>query len=141
MACRTQAAADSSRSLRALLDLYVTQRGLPGALAAISYHDEPLAWLTSGTLALGSRVPVDENSLRRIYSMTKPVTGFAAMLLIEDGGRAFAYARTLLNEAPVVFAANALRIIEVVFSTHFIGTEATLILHDSSFHGRSRVSR
>lgn len=64
-------------SLRALLDRYVTQRGLPGALAAVSYHGEPLAYPASGT--------VDENSLWRIYSMTKPVTGFAAMLLIEDG--------------------------------------------------------
>jgi CubicO group peptidase (beta-lactamase class C family) len=29
-------------------------------------------------------VPVDENSLWRIYSMTKPVTGLAALLLVED---------------------------------------------------------
>lgn len=64
-------------ALRALIDRYVTQRGLPAALAAISYDGEPLAYPSLGA--------VDEHSLWRIYSMTKPVTGFAATLLMEDG--------------------------------------------------------
>ena len=38
-----------------------------------------------GTLALNSRTEVDENSLYRIYSMTKPVTGMASMILINQG--------------------------------------------------------
>ncbi|KEO91904.1 beta-lactamase [Erythrobacter longus] len=38
-----------------------------------------------GTLALNSDVAVDENTLYRIYSMTKPVTGMAAMILIDEG--------------------------------------------------------
>jgi len=38
-----------------------------------------------GKLGFGSSVDVDENSLYRIYSMTKPVTGMAIMMLIDDG--------------------------------------------------------
>lgn len=38
-----------------------------------------------GTLGFGSNVEVDENSLYRIYSMTKPVTGMGIMMLIDEG--------------------------------------------------------
>ncbi len=38
-----------------------------------------------GKLGFGDRAAVDENSLYRIYSMTKPVTGMAIMQLIEEG--------------------------------------------------------
>jgi CubicO group peptidase (beta-lactamase class C family) len=45
----------------------------------------PATFEATGTLAFESNVAVDEHSLFRIYSMTKPVTGVAAMLLIEQG--------------------------------------------------------
>lgn len=38
-----------------------------------------------GKLGLGSSVEVDENSLYRIYSMSKPITGMAIMILIDEG--------------------------------------------------------
>ncbi len=38
-----------------------------------------------GTLGFDSTVEVDENSLYRIYSMSKPVTGMAIMILISEG--------------------------------------------------------
>ena len=38
-----------------------------------------------GNLAFGSGTKVDENSLFRIYSMTKPITGMATMMLIDEG--------------------------------------------------------
>jgi CubicO group peptidase (beta-lactamase class C family) len=73
------------RAVQALLEERMAERRYAGLLAALSYDGEPLAYRAEGTLAFDSRVPVDENSLWRIYSMTKPVTGFAALLLIEDG--------------------------------------------------------
>jgi CubicO group peptidase (beta-lactamase class C family) len=41
--------------------------------------------IAAGTLALGDPTPVDLDTLFRIYSMTKPVTGMAAMMLIGEG--------------------------------------------------------
>jgi CubicO group peptidase (beta-lactamase class C family) len=38
-----------------------------------------------GTLSLAKPTPVDENTLYRIYSMSKPITGMATMILIDEG--------------------------------------------------------
>lgn len=41
--------------------------------------------IAAGTPTFGGRGAVDADTLFRIYSMTKPITGFAAVLLIDDG--------------------------------------------------------
>lgn len=38
-----------------------------------------------GTLAFDNQTPIDSDSLFRIYSMTKPITGMATMMLIDEG--------------------------------------------------------
>jgi CubicO group peptidase (beta-lactamase class C family) len=57
---------------------------MAGAGVAICYGGAPVRYLAAGTIALDSQKRFDENSICRIYSMIKPVTGIAAMLLIED---------------------------------------------------------
>lgn len=71
--------------VQSLLDKYVAYRRYAGVAAALSYGGAPVAFLTAGTLAFDSRVRITPDSLFRIYSLTKPVTGIAAMLLVEDG--------------------------------------------------------
>ncbi len=71
--------------LRAYIAEYVSARRLPGALAAIGMGNMPLQAIASGTLANDSSTAVDLDSLWRIYSMTKPITGIAAMILIDEG--------------------------------------------------------
>jgi len=71
--------------LRAYINDYVTSRRLPGAIAAFALGEGPLQSIAAGTLAMDSRSPVDLDSLWRIYSMTKPITGMAVMQLIEQG--------------------------------------------------------
>ena len=68
-----------------LLDGYVAGKKMAGAIVAVSYGDAAPAYLAAGTIALDSPTRIDEHSVCRIYSMTKPVTGIAAMLLVEDG--------------------------------------------------------
>jgi hypothetical protein len=68
-----------------LLDGYVADKKMAGAIVAISYGDAAPAYLAAGTIALDSSTRIDEYSVCRIYSMTKPVTGIAAVLLVEDG--------------------------------------------------------
>jgi CubicO group peptidase (beta-lactamase class C family) len=70
---------------RAFLQGFVDQRKLAGALATIGRGQAPAAVVAAGSLALGGPVRVDENSLWRVYSMTKPVTGIAAMILVDQG--------------------------------------------------------
>ncbi len=72
--------------VQALLDRYVREVKLPGVSAAIGLGTEDAVFLQAGTTDSGAGKPaLDANSLYRVYSMTKPLTGMAAMMLIEDG--------------------------------------------------------
>jgi CubicO group peptidase (beta-lactamase class C family) len=85
------ASCDSARSVRRwpavqrLLDGYVSDRTVAGAGVAISYGGSPLAYPAAGKIAFDSPVSFDQNSLCRMYSITKNVTRIATMLLVEDG--------------------------------------------------------
>lgn len=72
-------------TVQALLDGYVADKKYAGVTAALSYAGSPLEFPSAGALAYDSPVGVDQDSLFRIYSVTKPVTGIAAMMLVEDG--------------------------------------------------------
>jgi CubicO group peptidase (beta-lactamase class C family) len=68
-----------------VLDAHVRRRAIPGGIAALTYGDAPVAYLTAGGVALDSDRRPDEDSIYRMYSTTKVVTGIAAMRLIQDG--------------------------------------------------------
>lgn len=70
--------------VRALLDSLAPAK-LPGLAGAIGRGTAPADFLFAGTLAKDSGVGIDADTLWRVYSMTKPITGMAAMMLIEDG--------------------------------------------------------
>lgn len=64
---------------------FVERRELAGTLAAIGKGQEAPLFIGAGVQSNDSATPVGPDTLWRLYSMTKPVTGIAAMLLIEDG--------------------------------------------------------
>ncbi|PKP99015.1 MAG: serine hydrolase [Alphaproteobacteria bacterium HGW-Alphaproteobacteria-13] len=64
---------------------FVDRRELAGTLAAIGKGQAAADYFGAGTQAMDSARPVGPDTLWRLYSQTKPVTGIAAMLLIEDG--------------------------------------------------------
>lgn len=71
--------------VRALLDEYVAEKKVAGAVAAIGTRERS-HFVCSGHIAFGHEAAnAEPDSLWRIYSMTKLVTGAAAMVLIEDG--------------------------------------------------------
>jgi CubicO group peptidase (beta-lactamase class C family) len=82
------AAALSDAKLREATDLLnqlVKDRKIAGAVAAVSRNGQ-LGYLNAvGVQDLVTRTPMDGRTLFRIYSMTKPVTAVAAMMLYEDG--------------------------------------------------------
>jgi CubicO group peptidase (beta-lactamase class C family) len=65
---------------------YVDQQKLPGWLITVARRGK-LAHVSSyGQRDMEAGLPVEADTLWRIYSMTKPVTSVAAMMLYEEGG-------------------------------------------------------
>ncbi len=71
---------------QALFDGYVRDDKMPGIVAAFGVGDRPPVYVQAGRIADEATAPATgPDSLWRVYSMTKPITGMAAMLLIEEG--------------------------------------------------------
>lgn len=68
-----------------VLNRFVIERKLPGASVGVRTPDGDDVFIQAGTLDFNSFDRVTPESLFRIFSMTKPITGTAAALLIEDG--------------------------------------------------------
>jgi CubicO group peptidase (beta-lactamase class C family) len=67
-----------------LLNRYVTEQRIAGAVAGVARHGK-LGYLQAvGVQDLETRAPMTERSLFRIYSMTKSVTSVAAMMLYDE---------------------------------------------------------
>lgn len=64
---------------------YVDEGRLPGWLVLVSRHGEIAHLSTYGVRDITSGAPVETDTLFRIYSMTKPITSVAAMMLYEQG--------------------------------------------------------
>ena len=80
--------ADSRRPLsrfEEMLSGYVASGVLVGVAGSLGYGVEQAEFLAAGTLSRDSETRVDADSLFRIMSMSKPITGMAVMMLIEDG--------------------------------------------------------
>ena len=69
----------------ALLEQFVAQGQVAGAVAAVARHGQVGYLQAVGVQDLVTRAPMTERSLFRIYSMTKPVTAVAVMMLHEAG--------------------------------------------------------
>jgi CubicO group peptidase (beta-lactamase class C family) len=64
---------------------YVDDGRLPGWLLAVSRHGRVAHVSTYGHRDVEAGLPVELDTVFRIYSMTKPVTSVAAMMLYEEG--------------------------------------------------------
>lgn len=64
---------------------YVDEGRLPGYLVAVARGGRVAHLTTHGRRDLAAGLPVEADTLWRIYSMTKPVTSVAALLLVEEG--------------------------------------------------------
>src|SRR5439155_7619220 len=64
---------------------YVDDGRLPGFLVAVTRHGRVAYIAAAGMRDLEAGLPVEHETLWRIYSMTKPITSVAAMMLHEEG--------------------------------------------------------
>lgn len=67
-----------------VLNRFVSERRLPGVSVGVRAPDGSDIFIQAGTLDFNVFDRVGPDSLFRIFSMTKPITGTAAALLIED---------------------------------------------------------
>ncbi len=73
-------------NVAAMAEKYVSERKVANLLMTFGWGQQEHAHTVGGgTLGFGNPRDVDVDSLYRIYSMTKPVTGMAIMMLIDDG--------------------------------------------------------
>ena len=69
----------------ALLNRYVAEHRIAGAVAAVARRGKIGYVEAAGVQDLQTRAPMTERSLFRIYSMTRPITAAAVMILHEEG--------------------------------------------------------
>src|SRR4051794_31536647 len=57
----------------------------PGAILLIEQHGKPVYLENFGVRDVATKLPMDGDTIFRLYSMSKPITSVAAMMLVEDG--------------------------------------------------------
>ena len=73
-------------TIQAYLDETVARKYVPGTAASVARGLDQADFMVSGRLSQDpASAVITPDSLYRAYSMTKPITGMAAMMLIEDG--------------------------------------------------------
>ncbi|MEM6477082.1 MAG: serine hydrolase domain-containing protein [Pseudomonadota bacterium] len=78
--------AEAWPNVAALANKYVSERKVANMFLTFGWRQEDHAHTVGGgKLSLAGGADVDENSLYRIYSMSKPITGMAIMILIDQG--------------------------------------------------------
>jgi CubicO group peptidase (beta-lactamase class C family) len=58
---------------------------IPGAVLLIQQHGQPVYFENFGVRDVESRHPMTADTIFRLYSMSKPITSVAVMMLVEDG--------------------------------------------------------
>ena len=58
---------------------------IPGAILLIQQHGKPVYFENFGVRDIATQLPMTADTIFRLYSMSKPITSVAAMMLVEDG--------------------------------------------------------
>lgn len=80
------AATPPATTVRTFAQQTVASGKVPGIVITYAKGQAPMTVVTEGRMADAATAPkVNADTLWRVYSMTKPITGIAAMILIEEG--------------------------------------------------------
>lgn len=80
------AAAAALPATKALVERYVAEKRAPGIALSVGHDTAPPQHFAGGRVSTAAdAAPVTPDTLWRVYSMTKPITGIAAMILVEEG--------------------------------------------------------
>jgi CubicO group peptidase (beta-lactamase class C family) len=76
----------AERTIAAALDPFVTDQQLAGYVTILMKDGKPVATTVRGYADIATRRPLTKDNIFRIFSMTKPVTG-AALMILHDRGK------------------------------------------------------
>jgi CubicO group peptidase (beta-lactamase class C family) len=71
--------------LNDLMKSFVDQGKLAGTVTMVSRHGKVVEFDANGKRDIAANAPMQKDSIFRIYSMSKPITGVAMMMLFEEG--------------------------------------------------------
>ena len=63
----------------------VTAGKIPGAILLIQQHGHPVYFENFGMRDAENKIPMSADTIFRLYSMSKPITSVAAVMLVDDG--------------------------------------------------------
>jgi CubicO group peptidase (beta-lactamase class C family) len=77
--------AEGLKRVEAYLQNEVDGGKIPGAIILIQQHGKPAYYKKLGMRDVATKRPMTDDTIFRLYSMSKPVTSVAAMMLVDDG--------------------------------------------------------
>lgn len=77
--------AERLKRIPAFFDPYIEKQKLPCVAVLVARGGQVAHLSFQGSTEMGGSRPIDEDTIYRIYSMTKPITSVAAMMLFEEG--------------------------------------------------------
>lgn len=77
--------AEKLKRIPAHFDAYIAGKKLPCVAVLVARGGQVAHLSFQGATEMGGSKPIDESTIYRIYSMTKPITSVAAMMLFEEG--------------------------------------------------------
>lgn len=72
-------------AMQEILQRAVEEQEIAGAIALVLHHGKEIAYTEAGWADKADKKTIRRDNIFRIFSMTKPITGAAAMLLMEQG--------------------------------------------------------
>jgi CubicO group peptidase (beta-lactamase class C family) len=121
------------RDATQLLTQFVSDGKIAGAVAAVARRGRVAYFETVGVQDLDSKTAMSERSVFRLYSMTRPITAVAAMMLHDEGK--FALSDPIAKYLPE-FGAIAVRALEGPRKPARPITVEDLLLHTSGINDR-----
>jgi CubicO group peptidase (beta-lactamase class C family) len=73
------------RNVSRLVQSYIDQQKLPGAISLVARHGQVVHFETYGSMDVERNTPMRSDALFRFYSMTKPIASVGLMMLYEEG--------------------------------------------------------
>src|SRR5215813_6463138 len=71
--------------IRPVMQRYIDEKKVAGIITAVARHGRLAHFECFGAMDLETGRPMQADALFRIYSMSKPITSVAAMMLYEEG--------------------------------------------------------
>ena len=76
---------DKLAKIGEFFDKQIADGKIPGAIVLIQQHGQPVYKKFFGVRDPDTHAPMTDDTIFRLHSMTKPITSFAAMMLVDEG--------------------------------------------------------